>query len=137
VLPPPLRAVDETGSGPAVCRGRGGRARAGSLQPPRRRSPPLPTAFKGDAHALAASRAELRSKFAEGAAVADPADVARRVADAREAADFLRTYVVQAALNERGNYRMTVQPHQADTVADEGALRGPKGGGKGGARKKE
>ena len=55
------------------------------------------------------------------------------LADAEEAASFLRTYVVQARLNERGNYRMTVQPHHADTVAEEAALRGPRpGGGVGG-----
>lgn len=103
--------------------------RAGSACPPPVAHPPPPlslSAFRGDAHALAASRAELRSKFDEGASASDPADAAARVADAREAADFLRTYVVQAALNERGNYRMTVQPHQADTVAEEGAIRGPK-----------
>lgn len=38
------------------------------------------------------------------AGVADPTEVARLCAEGEEAADFLRTYVVQARLNERGNY---------------------------------
>ena len=35
---------------------------------------------------------------------ADPTAVARLCAEGEEAADFIRTYVVQARLNERGNY---------------------------------
>lgn len=124
--------MDEGSCDGGLCRVGGERAGA---QTPTLAPHPLLSAFKGDAHALTASRVELRSKFAEGAAVTDASEIARLVADAREAADFLRTYVVQAALNERGNYRMTVQPHQADTVAEEGALRGPKGGGKGAKKK--
>jgi len=38
------------------------------------------------------------------AGVADPTEVARLCAEGEEAADFLRTYVVQARLTERGNY---------------------------------
>lgn len=35
---------------------------------------------------------------------ADPAAVLRLCQEGEEAADFIRTYVVQARLNERGNY---------------------------------
>lgn len=82
-------------------------------------------AFKNDAHALAASRAELRGKFNEAADAQGDA-AAAAVADAHEAADFLRTYVVQAELNERGNYAMTVEKHHVDAVAEEGEIRGPR-----------
>ena len=35
---------------------------------------------------------------------ADPSAITRLCADGEEAADFILTYVVQARLNERGNY---------------------------------
>lgn len=101
--------------------------RRGRPLPPPSHVSPNHAAFKNDAHALAASRAELRSKFGEAAGAAGD-DAARAVADAHEAADFLRTYVVQAALNERGNYEMRVEKHHVDTVAEEGEIRGPRQG---------
>lgn len=76
---------------------------------------------------MTASKSELRSKF-DQATGADGDAATSAVADAHEAADFLRTYVVQAQLNERGNYRMTVEEHHVDTVAEEGEIRGPRGG---------
>ena len=85
------------------------------------------TAFRGDTVTLTASRKELRARFDEtrrssGALGAQEIDQA--LADAAEAADFLRTFVVQAKLNERGNYEMKLESHHADTVAEEAAIRG-------------
>lgn len=40
----------------------------------------------------------------EAAGLTDAAEVQKRVAEAQEAADFIRTNVVQAQLNERGNF---------------------------------
>ena len=89
--------------------------------------PPNLTAFCGDTVTLTASRKELRARFDEtrrssGALGAQEIDQA--LADAAEAADFLRTFVVQAKLNERGNYEMKLESHHADTVAEEAAIRG-------------
>ena len=74
---------------------------------------------------LTSARAEIRGKFEESRALADPEAIWRLVAESRDAADFIRDYVVQAQLNERGNYAMKVQPHHAgtevqDTVLDDG-----------------
>lgn len=76
-------------------------------------SPSHPPAFRGDAHALAASRAEIRSHYLAAASV-PPAEVAAKVADSDEAASFLAAHVVQGVLNERGNYAVTLEAHHAD-----------------------
>ena len=58
----------------------------------------------GDAAALATSRAEVRRHFLLHEREADAAAVARLVADAHDAANFLRESIVQARLNTRGRY---------------------------------
>ena len=40
----------------------------------------------------------------ESASVTDPQEVDRLCGEAHEAAEFLKSFVVQAALNERGNF---------------------------------
>ena len=88
-------------------------------------------AFRGDTVTLNASRKELRARFDESRASLagqeqqqQQEQIDQALADAAEAADFLRTFVVQARLNERGNYEMKLEPHHADTVAEEAAIRG-------------
>lgn len=44
------------------------------------------------------------------AAVTDPAEVDKLCAEGMDAANFLTTYVVQAELNERGNYGVFLEP---------------------------
>ncbi len=109
------------------------------LPPP----PPPPTtpeqntnsAFRGDTVTLTASRKELRARFDESRRSTSlgggseqqqqqQEQIDQALADAAEAADFLRTFVVQAKLNERGNYEMKLEPHHADAVAEEAAIRG-------------
>ena len=77
-------------------------------------------AFKGDAPTLQASGAELRARFEEHRALAGAARD-RALAEAREAAEFLASHVVQAELNERGNFAMQVEPRHAHTLAEEAA----------------
>ena len=85
------------------------------------------TGFKGDHFMLQNSRKELRSKFEVGPApcfasmdyckqamvpvilqanrtVPDGAAVKKLLAEGEEAASFIKTFVVQAKLNERGNF---------------------------------
>jgi complex III assembly factor LYRM7 len=99
--------------------------------------------FKGDARALATCRAEARKQFRANAGERDAARVAKMVADALDAAQFLRDSVVQAALNDKGNYAMKLkpQPGSANTAvqhaagAEKGAGEGAGGGGGGGCGK--
>ena len=98
------------------------------LPPPQKRHQ-LDSAFRGDTVTLNASRKELRARFDENRASLSSGgqqqeQIDQALADAAEAADFLRTFVVQAKLNERGNYEMKLEPHHADTVAEEAAIRG-------------
>lgn len=85
-----------------------------------------PPAFRGDTVTLTASRKELRARFDESrlSSLGTQQEIDQALADAAEAADFLRTFVVQAKLNERGNYEMKLEPHHADAVAEEAAIRG-------------
>ncbi|CAK0779825.1 hypothetical protein CVIRNUC_004863 [Coccomyxa viridis] len=80
-------------------------------------------AFRDDDFMQQSARNEVRSKFEASAGVSDPAAVDKLCAEGRDAAKFLTQYVVQAELNERGNYAMSVEPHHTDSVAEEAALR--------------
>jgi len=66
--------------------------------------------FKGDAQALRTCRVEARNQYLKHAGERDATRIARLVADAVDAAQFLRESVVQAALNEQGNYAMQLKP---------------------------
>ena len=60
--------------------------------------------MKGDTPALAAAHKEIRSHFYQSANVTDEADISTLCAQGKDAANFLRTAVVQGQLNERGNF---------------------------------
>ncbi|KAK9864299.1 hypothetical protein WJX84_004057 [Apatococcus fuscideae] len=83
----------------------------------------ITAAFKGDAFMLRQSKLEVRHKYQEASSLTDAAEVQKRVAEAKEAADFIRTNVVQAKLNGRGNFAMHVEEHHADSTAEEAAIR--------------
>lgn len=75
------------------------------------------TAFKGDAAMLAAARQEIRGQFEASRQVADPQQQQQMLAEGLEAAEFIRTQIVQAAVNDRGNYEMAISPeHQGSLV---------------------
>lgn len=71
--------------------------------------------FKGDIQALTEGKNMARAQFLENSHVTDPEELKRLVAMAQEACDFLRTSVVQAVLNDAGNYEVTL-PKQKETV---------------------
>ncbi|KAL3146600.1 hypothetical protein ABBQ32_000835 [Trebouxia sp. C0010 RCD-2024] len=79
--------------------------------------------FKGDHFMLQSSRKELRSKFEANRLVSDTTAVKKLLAEGEEAASFIKTFVVQAKLNERGNFEMKVEPHHANATAEEAAIR--------------
>lgn len=79
--------------------------------------------FRGDQYMLHNSRKELRSKFEANRQVSDCGAIKKLLAEGEEAADFIKTFVVQAKLNKRGNFEMKVQPHHADATAEEAAIR--------------
>ncbi|BDA43747.1 probable mitochondrial zinc maintenance protein 1, mitochondrial [Coccomyxa sp. Obi] len=83
----------------------------------------IKAAFRGDDFMLASARQEVRTRFQSAAGVTDPDEIDKLCAEGRDAAQFLTQYVVQAKLNERGNFAMAVEPHHTETVAEEAALR--------------
>ena len=58
--------------------------------------------FSGDAVALSKSRAAVRDQFRANARERDATKIARLVADAHDAASFLRESIVQAKLSTDG-----------------------------------
>jgi uncharacterized membrane protein YgcG len=78
--------------------------------------------FAGDAEALRTCRLEARRHFRANAGVTDAAKAATLVADAFDAARFLRESVVQARLTPAGRYAMTIPPQPGvNTVVQGGA----------------
>ena len=67
--------------------------------------------FVGDLSARTAARAETRTRFMENAA-ASPEQAATLVAEADEAAEFIRQNIAQTVLNERGNFELQPRPDQ-------------------------
>eukprot|EP00803_Ostreobium_quekettii_P006152 evm.model.scf_561EXC.7 EVM.evm.TU.scf_561EXC.7 scf_561EXC:44806-48196(-) len=74
--------------------------------------------FKGDGFAQAKAHDEIRARFEAARHLVDDSDVQKRLEDARDAANCLQDFVVQAALNDRGSFRIKVQPHQAEAMKD-------------------
>ena len=89
--------------------------------------------FRGDAQALRTCRAEARKQYLAHAGERDGARVARLVADAHDAAQFLRDSVVQAQLNDQGNYAMKLKPQPGGASGGGGGGGGSGGGCIGGA----
>ena len=73
--------------------------------------------FSGDGMALQKCRVEARKQFRANAGERDISRINRMVADAEDAAVFLRESVVQAKLNEQGHYAMKLKPQGAGPPA--------------------
>jgi complex III assembly factor LYRM7 len=71
------------------------------------------TTFKGDDVTLLAAKREIRQKFEDNKELGDPSALPAMVAEAYDAAEFIRTHVVQAEQNEKGNYAMKLEQHHA------------------------
>lgn len=67
---------------------------------------------------LPAARVEIRERFEEGRSASEPGEVAQRISDANDAAEFIRGFVVQARPNERGNLELKLEPHHANKQAE-------------------
>ncbi|KAG0610031.1 hypothetical protein M758_7G033300 [Ceratodon purpureus] len=69
--------------------------------------------FAGDPDLLAASAKEIRKEFEANRNVGPGEELESLISKAREGVEFMRVNIVQAKLNERGNYEMKVKPeHQ-------------------------
>ncbi len=77
--------------------------------------------FANDAAAVARCRTEAVAQFRRHAREGDPARIATLVADAHDAAAFLRASIVQARMNEAGRYEMKLRPEMGE--AGTGAVR--------------
>mmetsp|Transcript_1520 Transcript_1520/g.3334 ORF Transcript_1520/g.3334 Transcript_1520/m.3334 type:complete len:105 (-) Transcript_1520:89-403(-) len=67
--------------------------------------------FRNDPTALTAAKGEIRNKFDDSKEETDGEKLKSLVSEAYDAADFIRQHVVQAALNEEGNYEIKVGQH--------------------------
>eukprot|EP01025_Chloroclados_australasicus_P034899 TRINITY_DN35627_c0_g2_i1.p4 TRINITY_DN35627_c0_g2~~TRINITY_DN35627_c0_g2_i1.p4 ORF type:complete len:126 (-),score=9.30 TRINITY_DN35627_c0_g2_i1:115-459(-) len=64
--------------------------------------------FQGDIPMILESRKRIREAFDTYSTETDSAKIQQLLQDARDAADFLRTSIVQAPLNERGSYELNI-----------------------------
>lgn len=63
---------------------------------------------------LSAAKLEIRKKYAEANHIRDAAVVNKLCDDADDTAEFMRTTIVQAQLNDRGNYAMQPEERHLD-----------------------
>ena len=97
------------------------------------------SSFRGDAVALRSGRAQARAAFAAHASEAEPARLGALLAEAADAASFLREHIVQAALNDAGRYALKLNEAHGDAGGEVkvqhaagAAVAGGEGGGAGG-----
>jgi len=74
------------------------------------------TTFKGDDLTLLAAKKEIRQKFEDNR---DNSGT-ELVSEAYDAAEFIKTHVVQAEMNEEGNYSMKIEQQHAEDEPPEG-----------------
>ncbi len=75
------------------------------------------SAFSGDAEMIATAQRATRVEFDKSSAElaqSKGAPLAERLASAEETVHFLRNHVVQAPLNARGNYEVSVSKIRTD-----------------------
>lgn len=123
-------------------------------------------AFRGDQTALAASREEIRKHFqvserqhgptlnlphlfqpnlrpnpfqsTKDSAHLGPEEAKKKIEEGVEAESFIRLHVVQAQVNDKGNYEMSVELQHVDrTMPGENIIESPDGGGGCSSGKKE
>ncbi|KAJ7520138.1 hypothetical protein O6H91_05G031700 [Diphasiastrum complanatum] len=75
--------------------------------------------FAGDEQMLNASAQQIRSEFDQHRQISDQNELHRLLQQARETVEFLALNVVQAKLNDRGNYEMKLSKEHAGTSLEE------------------
>eukprot|EP00193_Tetraselmis_chui_P007977 CAMPEP_0177757210 /NCGR_PEP_ID=MMETSP0491_2-20121128/3521_1 /TAXON_ID=63592 /ORGANISM="Tetraselmis chuii, Strain PLY429" /LENGTH=76 /DNA_ID=CAMNT_0019272845 /DNA_START=438 /DNA_END=668 /DNA_ORIENTATION=+ len=63
-----------------------------------------------------AASKEIRTKYEESRLETDEAVVRKLLGESQEAAEFIRSFVVQAKLNERGNYEIKPDSKHGDII---------------------
>ena len=71
----------------------------------------------------------MRRHFEERRGETDEAEIRKLVAEGADAAQFIRDFVVQAKMNERGNFEMKPEAHHAGMEAEDTVLPPRRGGG--------
>ena len=70
--------------------------------------------FKGDELTLAAAKKEIRQKFEDNRDLGEGKQLDDLLYEAYDAADFIKTHVVQAEMNEKGHYSMSANQSMAE-----------------------
>uniref|UniRef100_A0A061RCN5 Complex 1 LYR protein domain-containing protein n=1 Tax=Tetraselmis sp. GSL018 TaxID=582737 RepID=A0A061RCN5_9CHLO len=85
--------------------------------------------FRDDIIALNSAREEMRQHFEKNRDETDPSKISKLLAEGEDAREFLKTSIVQARLNEQGNYTIKVDSPREDVVVQDPAeAAGRKGG---------
>mmetsp|Transcript_5556 Transcript_5556/g.10896 ORF Transcript_5556/g.10896 Transcript_5556/m.10896 type:complete len:115 (-) Transcript_5556:347-691(-) len=74
--------------------------------------------FRGDLEMLTAARQEIRDRLEERRNVHDEEEVSRLQAEGREAAEFLKTSIMQAMPNEKGHIAVDLEGEHANCVVE-------------------
>ncbi|XP_024384033.1 mitochondrial zinc maintenance protein 1, mitochondrial [Physcomitrium patens] len=75
--------------------------------------------FAGDSEMLAASAKQIRDEFEGHRNVGAGEELDKLVTKAREAVEFMKVNIVQAKLNERGNYEVKLKSeHQGASLEE-------------------
>jgi hypothetical protein len=67
---------------------------------------------------IAAAKSEIRSHIEKSRGVQDESQVQELQAQGREAAEFLRTSIMQSSPNERGNWQVELNQEHAGRVVE-------------------
>eukprot|EP01024_Parvocaulis_polyphysoides_P029297 TRINITY_DN26444_c0_g1_i5.p4 TRINITY_DN26444_c0_g1~~TRINITY_DN26444_c0_g1_i5.p4 ORF type:complete len:112 (+),score=18.91 TRINITY_DN26444_c0_g1_i5:589-924(+) len=70
--------------------------------------------FQGDEMMLAEGAKKIREAFESYRLETDPGKIEQLLKDAADAAEFLRTSIVQAKMNERGSYELKIDDEIAN-----------------------
>ncbi|WZN58949.1 mitochondrial zinc maintenance protein [Chloropicon roscoffensis] len=81
--------------------------------------------FKGDESTLLAAKKEIRQKFEDSRGMSDEKARSDLIYEAYDAAEFIKTHVVQAELNEEGHYKMAASQQMAEDQPPEGWVEPP------------
>ena len=81
--------------------------------------------FKGDDMTLVAARKEIRQKFDDNRNMGSGEALSDLINEAYDAADFIKSHVVQAEMNEQGHYAMKAEQTHADDTPPEGWVEPP------------
>ncbi|QDZ19858.1 hypothetical protein HOP50_03g23750 [Chloropicon primus] len=81
--------------------------------------------FKGDDFTLLAAKKEIRQKFEDSRDMADEKARSDLIYEAYDAAEFIKTHVVQAEMTGEGRYKMSATQSMSEDQPPEGWVEPP------------